>query len=172
MIHSVHMPPSFFNPDTRRVGPKIGVKHTLNDNRSPLGRIPIGNHMNDRDMPGPSNAPPPPPPYTEVDETQPKQEMELTEEERRERQEREDKLAYQRMAIQVLHHIAAHAFSPKVQMALHLMWSLEGVDPNRDCIEIGRYHNWNPATAGYTKCASLRYFKEGLKDMITAEETD
>ena len=67
------------------------------------------------------------------------------------------------MAIQVLHHITAHGFSPKLQMALHLMWSLEGTDTNTDCVEIGRYHGWNPATAGYTKSASLRYFKGRLE---------
>ena len=165
------MPPSLFNPDTRRVGPKIGVQHTLKDNRAPLEKIPIGNHMEDRDVLGPSSAPPPPP-YTEVDETQPKPEVELTEEERREKQEREAKLAHQQMAIQVLHHITAHGFSPKLQMALHLMWSLEGTDTNTDCVEIGRYHGWNPATAGYTKSASLRYFKGRLEDTITVEEID
>ena len=98
-----------------------------------------------------------------MDETQPKSEVELTEEERRERQEREAMLAHQQMAIQVLHHKTALGFSPKLQMALHLMWSLKGIDTNTDCIEIGRYHSWNPATAGYTKSASLRYFKGRLE---------
>ena len=148
----IRMTPNFFNPDARRSGPRLGVQHTLKDRRAPLERIPMGNHM--EDMPGPSSAPPPPP-YTEVDETQPKSEVELTEEERREKQQREAKLAHQQMAIQVLHHITAHGFSRKVQMALHLMWSLEGTDTNTDCIEIGRYHGWNPATAGYLKSASL-----------------
>ena len=67
------------------------------------------------------------------------------------------------MAIQVLHHRAAHGFSPKVQLALHLMWSLEGVNPDTYCIEIGRYHNWNPARSKYTKSASLRYYKGRLE---------
>ena len=156
----IRMTPNFFNPDDRRSGPRLGVQHTLKDRRAPLERIPMGNHM--EDMPGPSSAPPPPP-YSEVDETQPKSEVELTEEERREKQQREAKIAHERMALQVLHHITAHGFSPKLQMALHVLWSLEGTDTNTDCIEVGRYHGWNPATAGYLKSASLRYFKGRLE---------
>ena len=108
------------------------------------------------DMPGPSSAPPPPP-YSEVDDVQPKSEVELTEEERREKQQREAKIAHERLALQVLHQITAHGFSPKLQLALHVLWSLEGTNTNTDCIEIGRYHNWNPVTSKYTEGASLGY---------------
>ena len=105
------MTPNFFNPDARQSGLRLGAQHTLNDRRAPLERIPMGNYM--QDMPGLSSAPPPPP-YSEVEEVQAKSEAELTEEERRERQQREAKIAHERLALQLLHHVTAHGFSPKL----------------------------------------------------------
>ena len=80
----MYVPPSFFDPNRGRTGPRIGVQHTLGaKNSSPLGRVSAGNHdVDTRDMQGPSGAPPPPPPYTERDEPQAKQEGEMTEQER------------------------------------------------------------------------------------------
>ena len=69
----------------------------------------------------------------------------------------------ERLALQLLHQVTAHGFSPKLQIALHALWFLEGTDTNTNCIEIARYHGWNPTTNKYLKRASLRYFRGRLE---------
>ena len=155
------MPPNFFNPEARSPGLRLGVENTLRDQRAPLGRVPMRNGTV-QELPGPSSAPLPPP-YSEIEGTQAKTEAELIEEERRERQQKEVRVTNERLALQLLHQVTAHGFSPKLQIALHALWSLEGTDTNTDCVEIARYHGWNPTTNHYLKRASLRYFKGRLE---------